>query len=441
MNYDVNTNAILNKNGSAGKQHQHSAIFLRKRKMIMVMPLLVIPFLTMAFWALGGGKGDQSATTANTPGLNLNLPDANLEDDQLMDKLSFYEKADKDSVKKEEWMRSDPYYKGKADTAVMLNNELEQLTQNSASKYNQRLNPSPYEITGNNPEQRIMKKLTLLEKEMNNQPVLNNQAPVKGNQSNQNNEFSGEVERLENMMQVMNNQDGEDSEMRELNGTLEKILDIQHPQRVKDKLKEKSLQQKDVVFAVSKQPVYDNVSLLDSIKKKVQTGSVFHGVDNQINLFEDNNGIEAVVHANQVIVNGAVIKLRLTTAVYINGILIPKGNCIYGIASLNDERLEIEINSVRNGNSLFPVKLEVYDLDGLSGIYIPGAITRDVAKQSADNGLQLMELTSMDPSFKAQETAAGINTVKTMLSRKVKQVKVFVKAGYKVLLQDKNIQQ
>jgi hypothetical protein len=108
---------------------------------------------------------------------------------------------------------------------------------------------------------------------------------------------------------------------------------------------------------------------------------------------------------------------------------------------LNNERLEIEVNSIRNGNSLFPVKLEVYDMDGLPGIHIPGAITRDVAKQSADNGLQLMELTSVDPSLKAQAATAGINTVKSLMSRKVKQVKVLVKAGYKVLLRDKNVQQ
>ena len=78
-------------------------------------------------------------------------------------------------------------------------------------------------------------------------------------------------------------------------------------------------------------------------------------------------------------------------------------------------------------------------MDGLAGIYIPGAISRDVAKQSADNSLQLMELTTLDPSLKAQAAAAGINTVKSMLSKKVKQVKVMVKAGYRVLLRDKNI--
>lgn len=80
-------------------------------------------------------------------------------------------------------------------------------------------------------------------------------------------------------------------------------------------------------------------------------------------------------------------------------------------------------------------------MDGLAGIHIPGAITRDVAKQSADNSLQMMELTTLDPSLKAQATAAGINTAKSLLSRKVKLVKVMVKAGYKVLLKDKSTQQ
>ena len=80
-------------------------------------------------------------------------------------------------------------------------------------------------------------------------------------------------------------------------------------------------------------------------------------------------------------------------------------------------------------------------MDGLPGIYIPGAISRDVAKQTTGNGLQQLELTSMDPSFKAQAAATSINAAKSLLSKKVKQVKVFVKAGYKVLLRDKSIQQ
>jgi conjugative transposon TraM protein len=417
---------------------QRSQAFLRKRKMMLVLPLLVIPFLTMAFWALGGGQEKENTTTVKQQGLNLNLPDAKMKDENLTDKLSFYDKADKDSARLEEWMRTDPYYKQNEDTSFLPVNELEVLTQNSASKYNQRLNSSPYETTSNNPEQKLMQKLALLQKEINKQPEATvNENPAAINYK-QDEEFSGEVDRLENMLFTMNKTNSGDPEIEQLNGTLEKILDIQHPQRIREKLKEKSLQHKLVVYAVTTQPGLANVSLMDTNKIKTNTVNKFYSLEKDNSIAEEGLAIEAVVHSNQTLVNGAVIQLRLSTDIFINGVLIPKGNPINGTSSLNNERLEVEISSIRYKNNLFPVKLELYDIDGLPGIYIPGSISRDVAKNSADNSLQLMELTTLDPSLKAQAAAAGINTLKNLMSRKVKQVKVMVKEGYKVLLKDKN---
>ncbi|WPU98398.1 hypothetical protein SNE26_20440 [Mucilaginibacter sp. cycad4] len=40
---------------------QHTNEFLKKRRFLMILPLLVLPFTTMAFWALGGGKAGRSA--------------------------------------------------------------------------------------------------------------------------------------------------------------------------------------------------------------------------------------------------------------------------------------------------------------------------------------------------------------------------------------------
>ena len=76
------------------------------------------------------------------------------------------------------------------------------------------------------------------------------------------------------------------------------------------------------------------------------------------------------------------------------------------------------------------------DLDGIAGIYIPGAITRDVAKQSTDQAIQSIRLASLDPSVGAQAASAGIQAAKSLIGRKVKLVKVTVKAGYRVLLRD-----
>src|SRR5690349_13756859 len=128
----------------------------KKRKMMLVLPLLVIPFLTMAFWALGGGSGKKE-TAVTDKGLNLQLPNANLKDDKLTDKLGFYDKADKDSLKLEEWMRSDPYFKRDTIPENIFPDELEEMTNATASKYNQRLNTSPYEKGHRNPEDEVMR--------------------------------------------------------------------------------------------------------------------------------------------------------------------------------------------------------------------------------------------------------------------------------------------
>jgi conjugative transposon TraM protein len=421
-------------------ENKHSVKFLRQRKMLLVLPLMVIPFITMAFWALGGGKGTADKNQANTiAGLNLQLPNANIKDDKNADKLSFYKEADADSLKREELLRNDPYYKdsilAKQTTLMDATGNLNNQTSTGSG-----LNSPHYKTSTDINEQKIYKKIDELNRQINlPETSFNTTSNVQPGENNEG--FSNDVDKLHNMMQVMNNKEEADPEMQQLNGTLDKILDIQHPQRVKEKLKEKSLLQKETVFVIRKNSVMDNISLLDTSKRKPESNVGFYGIDDNKTQSEEDNSVEAVVHANQTLVNGAVIKLRLTTDIYISGSLIPKGNFIYGIAALNNERLEIEINSIRNGNSLFPVKLEVYDMDGLPGIHIPGAITRDVAKQSADNGLQLMELSSADPSLKVQAAAAGINTVKSLMSRKVKQIKVLVKAGYKVLLKDKNFQQ
>jgi conjugative transposon TraM protein len=431
MNYEVIANTNSKNKNPVSNNVQRPAAWLRKRKMLTVLPLLMIPFLTMAFWALGGGKGN-AAVTKTQHGLNLNLPDANLKEDKAMDKLSFYDLAAKDSSKLAEQMHNDPFYQSKEDMfpAPPLNIIGEQ----AAAKYNQPMNASPYASLPKKPEDEIMKKLALLQEQLNQQqavhkdtlqPVMQDADPSLANNMN----------RLEYMMQSMSVNDTGDPQMHQMDAMLTKILDIQHPERVSERIKETSLKNKEEVFPVQALPSTITISLLDTGRSSLNENGFFGLDDDDTN--DGQNAIEAVVHENQTLVNGAVIKLRLLNDLYVAGNLIPKESFVFGLCSLNGERLEVEINSIRCDASIFRVKLDVYDMDGLPGIYIPGAITRDVAKQSADNSLQLMELSTMDPSLKAQATASGINTVKNLLSKKVKLVKVIVKAGYKVLLKQK----
>ena len=124
---------------------------LRKRKLLIVLPLLVLPFVTLLFWALGGGKAsDVQAQKQNSKqGLNMELPDANLKDDKSLDKLSYYEKAALDSAKLEELMKNDPYYlqrTGAERSNLFINDSIPSSIkyQPDRSYASSNLNASPY---------------------------------------------------------------------------------------------------------------------------------------------------------------------------------------------------------------------------------------------------------------------------------------------------------
>lgn len=392
---------------------------MRKKKVMLFLPVIVIPFLTLGFYALGGGKGKVD-DSVKSGGLNLKLPDANLKEDQRSDKLSFYDRAERDSAKLEEWMRSDPYYKDR----LAFEDEpssLEELTEMNASKYGQRLKLSPYEAK-QNPEDEVLKKLSLLQRELEQTttaPELRNEQAMEDGSVSLNG-----VDKLEQMMQGMQSND-EDPQIKQLSTVMDKILDAQHPERVKERMIEQP---------VSSTKFYNRIS--DRAADDTSVAG-FYGMD-AVNKTVVSNAIRAVVHEQQELVNGAIVKLRLLQPLFIGNFEVPAGNFVYGVVNLQGERLNIEINSIRSGNSVYDVKLEVYDMDGLQGVHIPGAITRDVAKESADNNLQLMDMGTTGSSFKMQAATAGINSIRSLLSRKVKLVKVIVKQNYQLLIKNKD---
>jgi len=403
-----------------------SPAFLRKRKMLLLLPALVLPFITLAFWVLGGGPGNKTQMPVTPAGLNLQLPNAHLKDDKSENKLSFYEQADEDSIKLGKEINNNPLKaEGNKDTSFL------HLTPASP---NSTYNPLPGEDYKDPNEEKVYQKLAQLNEQLNTPDIKNNTNEIKSSEatSSVNDE---DAERLDHFMRNINKKDSAeaDPEMNQLSGMMDKILDIQHPERVKEKLQGKNIKNNENIFPVNKEPIVPSVSLLDkSVKQQIDSNGFF-GLEDENN-FKEQNAIEAVVHENQTLISGSIIKLRLLNDISVDGNIIPKDNFVFGTVSLNDERLQVEISSIRVGHSLFPVKLQVYDMDGLPGIYIPGAVTRDVAKESLNNATQMMEVSSLDPSVKAQATTAGIDAVKTLLSKKTKLVKVTVKAGYKVLL-------
>jgi len=148
------------------------------------------------------------------------------------------------------------------------------------------------------------------------------------------------------------------------------------------------------------------------------------------------NTIAAVVASDQTLTVGATVALRIVDSIRVNGRLLPAGQLVYGTVTINNDRMLVHVGSLREDRNLFVTDLQVYDLDGIAGIHIPGVLSRDVAKQSADQGVSSLNVLEADPSLGAQAANAGFQTVKTFVGRKVKEVRVSVRAGYQVLLRD-----
>lgn len=412
---------------------QHSQKFLQTRKFAMVLPLLVTPFIAVIFWALGGGTGSPAqAMSSERTGLNLELPDAHFNSEELT-KLMLYDQAKRDSAKRRELRENDPYF-----DLAMLEDE-EKIEPDATLPVNSK-DPNIMKVNG---------ALDELYRELNETsgnfkaPML----PLIEKPKTVDPSFNSDVEKLGGMMEMMKKEKKEDPDMLRINGMLDKILDVQHPERMREKIREQSRQAKGKVFVVESNPKQAVIGLIniheDSIHKQpVQHQNSFYGLTGEKSSYpsEDANGnsIEVIIHDTQELVIGSTVKMRLVHDVYINGTLIPKDQFVYGTAAINGERLNVTVTSIRHDDALYPVSLNAYDLDGMEGIYVPGAITRDVAKQSSDQAMQSMQFMTMDQSVGAQAASAGMNAAKGLFSKKVKLIKVTVKAGYRVLLKDGN---
>jgi conjugative transposon TraM protein len=434
----------------------YSEKFKKQRKFLLVLPLLALPFITMAFWALGGGhKVQPLPQKEQQAGFNTELPEAKLPTGNL-DKMSLYRIAEQDSQALREARMQDPYARyddtqtnsSANDTNTPVNGPSAIYSDGYDSYTGMYSNPDPNEV-------KVRRKLAQLENALNTPPADTDIFSVKDlTEPSEIGSADSMEAKLEQLMSGTQQQGSTDPELKQLDGMLEKILDIQHPGRIQQQLKAQSEKQRGQAFPVTTTANAGTASLLQRpfIPDLPDDSVLSFASSLQLNAFYDltqpasqdnltRQAIPAVVHETQTLVSGATVKLRLMQDVYIAGTLIPKNTFVYGSCTVTGERLDIQVKDIRYGNHIFPVSLTVFDMDGLEGIRVPGAITRDAVKEGTDQAIQGLQLMDMNPSLGAQAAGAGVEAIKGLLGRKAKLVQVTVKAGYPVLLVDKKSMQ
>jgi len=151
------------------------------------------------------------------------------------------------------------------------------------------------------------------------------------------------------------------------------------------------------------------------------------------------NTIAAVVASNQSVTDGESVKLRTTEPMWVGSRLIPRNTVIVGSARVQGERLEIEISSIECDGSIYDVELQVYDSDGQEGINIPNSMESDALHEIGANmgstmGSSINISTNTGAQIASDVGRGLINGVSQYLNKKLRTVKVHLKAGYRVML-------
>lgn len=174
-----------------------------KRKVLLIMPLVLLPFMALAFYAMGGGSGGLEDKGMAAGGMNMVLPDASLKSELPVDKMGFYAKAEKDTSVSALGVElsTGPSFFGKQDARTL----------------------------------EIDAKLAALNKEINT-PIVSTTELKSSSGVNQGSSMKNDVDRLELLMNSMKLDKQQDPEMEQMSGLLEKILEIQNPSRVQQNL-------------------------------------------------------------------------------------------------------------------------------------------------------------------------------------------------------------
>lgn len=395
---------------------------LKRRRLLLFVPVFIIAFGGLFYLALhvGSPRKDEKATT-DQGALNTKLPEASLQPSEK-NKLEIYMQAEKDSAKWKEAERSDPY-SNRLESVEPLKNE------NAAVPYPDEFSLKRKSLTDPN-EKKVNDRLeklyaALSDRETTIEKPRYDTEPLPGHNSPE----LAELEQQYQRMVATNNADTGDAEMRQIDGMLDKLLDIQYPDRVKERMQADQGKTVRSTLPVSSGPAIENTTGFYGLQSDTATETA------------KSQTILATVHETQTVQNGSTVKLRLLQDMYVGAKRIPAGNFVHGICTINDERVIVQLFNVNYKNDLLPIQLNVYDMDGLEGVHVPGAITRNAAKEGTSQFLQSVgTVSTVDPSLAAQAAAAGIQTATGLLSRKVTNVQATVRAGHEVLLRNKQVQ-
>jgi len=335
--------------------------YLKKNKPLLFLPLVLIPFVVLIFYVLGGGEKKEKEEQKQkeqqvAKGANYTLPDADKS-------VVIYDKMDNYSSKKEVTTSHDYNIAGETDSTNEESLEEETLTEEKLLSGERNLYKSdPVPELNAEVSTDLMAHIRQKEKTVR-EDLENSQAEAKPKN-----------EDIDLTREDKNKKDSND-------------------QKGSTTLPSTGIEELDKVFRQNSRLAKQNDSLNIRLKETSAKNEKLEAEKNKrFTLEKDGKSgfkpkdtavpvIEAEVYETTTVLTGNRVKLRLLEEAWLNGVKIPTNTFLYGICEVSNERLQIEVMQIPVGEKFVPVEVTVCDLDGLPGLYVPDNASRKVAKE------------------------------------------------------------
>jgi len=184
-------------------------------------------------------------------------------------------------------------------------------------------------------------------------------------------------------------------------------------------------------------PEMSNAEFIENFSQPRNMGFLTAETDKNVEAVK--NTISACISDNQTVMDGENVRLRLLEPIQAGKMVVPAGTCLSGTAKIQGERLFIGVYSIESTGQILPVTLSVYDIDGQAGIFIPdtkeiNAVKEIAANMGTNSGTSINLSRSAGSQLVSDMGRNLIQGVSQFFSKKMREVKVGLKAGYRVFL-------
>lgn len=153
----------------------------------------------------------------------------------------------------------------------------------------------------------------------------------------------------------------------------------------------------------------------------------------------ERNTVKACIHGDQTVMAGQSVFVRLLEPILVEDAVVPAHTVLTARAALQGERLDLEISSIEHAGNIYPVKVSIYDTDGTKGVYVPASMELDALGEVAANmgntmGSSFTMTQGAGAQIASDLTKGLIQGGSQYFAKKVKMVKINLKAGHKLML-------